>query len=165
MYALTICKCLHEFLLYSSITRQCSRPFVIKLDHFAHGVLMGYYFWNKPILVWRYRFSSDQIVCSLGEPFHPKQPDHFILRMIISLFFEPIRNSSRDHLRFAYAIWHDCIFGGKSTHITAHFAFTTSCKSGKLCRQFPVCLSFLAPQITLRANFKDVIFCGSILLF
>ena len=42
--------------------------------------------------------------CSLGEPFHTKQPDHFILRMIISLLFEPIRNSSRDHLRFAYAI-------------------------------------------------------------
>ena len=49
-------------------------------------------------------FSSDQIVCSLGEPFHTKQPDHFILRMIISLLFEPIRNLSRDHLRFAYAI-------------------------------------------------------------
>ena len=46
-------------------------------------------------------FSSDQIVCSLGEPFHTKQPDHFILRMIISLLFEPIRNSSRDH---TYAI-------------------------------------------------------------
>ena len=24
-------------------------------------------------------FSSDQIVCSLGEPFHTKQPDYFIL--------------------------------------------------------------------------------------
>ena len=83
--------------------------------------------------------------------------------MIISLLFEPIRNSSRDHLRFAYAIWHDCIFGGKSTHITAHFAFTTSCKSGKLCSQF--LLSFLAPQITLQANFEDNMFCGSILLF
>ena len=159
---------MREFLLYSSITQKCTRPFVIKLDHFAHGVLMDYYFWNKPFLVWRYRFNICQTTashCSLGEPFHTKQPDHFILRMIISLLFEPIRNSSRDHLRFAYAIWHDCIFGGKSTHITAHFAFTTSCKSGKLCRQFPLCLSFLALQITLRANFKGVIFCGSILLF
>ena len=43
-------------------------------------------------------FSSDQIVCSLGEPFHAKQPDYFILRMIISLLFEPFRNSSLDHL-------------------------------------------------------------------
>jgi len=57
-------------------------------------------------------FSSDQIVCSLGEPFHTKQPDYFILRMIISSLFEPFRNSSRDHLRLVCAIWHDCIFGG-----------------------------------------------------
>ena len=32
--------------------------------------------------------------------------------MIISLLFEPFRNSSRDHLCFVCAIWHDCIFGG-----------------------------------------------------
>ena len=56
--------------------------------------------------------SSDQIVCSLGESFHTKQPDYFILRMIISLLFEPFRNSSLDHLRFVCAIWHDRIFGG-----------------------------------------------------
>ena len=32
--------------------------------------------------------------------------------MIISLLFEPLRNSSRDHLCFVCAIWHDCIFAG-----------------------------------------------------
>ena len=45
------------------------------------------------------------------------------------------------------------------------FDFTTNCKSGKLCRQIRVCLSFLAPQTTVQANFKDDVFCGSILLF
>ena len=39
----------------------------------------------------------------------------------------------------------------------------TSCKYGKLCRQFPECMSFLVPsQTTLQANFKDDGFCGSI---
>ena len=57
-------------------------------------------------------FSSDQIVCSLGEAFHTKQPDFIFLRMIISLLFEPFSNSSLQHLRFVCAIWHDCIFGG-----------------------------------------------------
>ena len=49
-------------------------------------------------------FSSDQIICSLGEPFHTKQPDYFILRMIIPLLFEPFRNSSLEHLYFVCAI-------------------------------------------------------------
>ena len=39
----------------------------------------------------------------------------------------------------------------------------TSCKYVKLCRQFPECMSFLAPsQTTLQANFKDDGFCGLI---
>ena len=33
-----------------------SRPFVIKLNHFAHGIWMDYNL-NKPILVWRYCFN------------------------------------------------------------------------------------------------------------
>lgn len=79
----------------------------------AITILMGYNL-NKPILVWWYRleqFSSDQIVCSWGEPFHKKQPGYFILRMIIPLLFEPFRNLSLhvDHLRFVCAIWHDRI--------------------------------------------------------
>ena len=42
----------------------------------------------------------------------------------------------------------------------------TSCKYGKLFRQFPECMSFLAPsQTTLQANFKDDGFCGSIFAF
>ena len=45
-----------------------------------------------------------QIVCSLGKPFHTKQPDYFVLKMIISLLCEPFRNSSLDHLRFVCAI-------------------------------------------------------------
>ena len=51
-------------------------------------------------LLWVNSFSYDQIVCSLGEPFHTKQPDYFISRMIISLLFEPFRNSSLDHFAF-----------------------------------------------------------------
>ena len=42
-------------------------------------------------------FSSDQIVCSLGEPFHTRKPHYFILRMIISLLFEPFLNLLLDH--------------------------------------------------------------------
>jgi len=39
----------------------------------------------------------------------------------------------------------------------------TSCKYGKLCSQFPECMSFLAPsQTTPQANFKDDGFCASI---
>ena len=57
-------------------------------------------------------FSSDQIVCSLGEPFHAKQRDYLILRMIVYLLFEPFRDSSLNHLLFVCAIWHDCTFGG-----------------------------------------------------
>ena len=39
----------------------------------------------------------------------------------------------------------------------------TSCKYGKLYRQFPECMSFLAPsQTTLQENFKNDGFCGSI---
>ena len=58
-------------------------------------------------LLWVNSFSYDQIVCSLGEPFHTKQPDYFILRMIISLLFEPFRNSSLDHFAFClcYLKW------------------------------------------------------------
>ena len=62
--------------------------------------------------------TSEQLLIwpSLGKPFHTKQPDYFILRMIISLLCEPFGNSSLDHLRFVCAIWHnsadDCIFGG-----------------------------------------------------
>ena len=42
-----------------TITQQSSWPFVIKLDHFAHGILVDYNL-NKPILVWRYRFNIYQ---------------------------------------------------------------------------------------------------------
>ena len=46
-----------------TITQQSSRPFVMKLDHFAHGILMGYNL-NKPILVWQYRFNICQWTAS-----------------------------------------------------------------------------------------------------
>ena len=49
-------------------------------------------------------FSSNQIVCSYGQPFHTKQPDYFILRTIISLLLEPFRNSSLDYLHIVCAI-------------------------------------------------------------
>ena len=116
----TICKCLREFLLYTqTITQQSSRPFVIKLDHFAHDYDLTNRFLFAGIALTSIpvdSFSSDQIVCSFGEPFHTKQPDYFILRMIISLLFsEPFPNSSLDHLHFVCAIWHDCIFGGNGS--------------------------------------------------
>ena len=57
-------------------------------------------------------FSSNQIVCSYGQPFYTKQPDYFILRTIISLLFEPFHNSSLDHLHIVCAISHYCISGG-----------------------------------------------------
>ena len=41
------------------ITQQSSWPFVFKLGHFAHGILVDYNL-NKPILVWRYRFNIYQ---------------------------------------------------------------------------------------------------------
>ena len=37
--------------------------FVVKLHHFAHGILMGCNL-NKPILVWRYRFNIYQWTAS-----------------------------------------------------------------------------------------------------
>ena len=42
-----------------TITQQSRWPFVIKLDHFAPGILVDYNL-NKPILVWRYRFNIYQ---------------------------------------------------------------------------------------------------------
>ena len=50
-----------------------------------------------------------------------------------------------------------------SFHFTFDFA---SYKSGKLCRQFPESMSFLAPsQTPPQANFKDDVSCGSICCF
>ena len=48
--------CVNSFFT-QTITQQSSRPLVIKLDHFVHGILMAHNL-NKPILVWRYRFHS-----------------------------------------------------------------------------------------------------------
>ena len=70
-------------------------------------------------LLWVNSFSYDQIVCSLGEPFHTKQPDYFILRMIISLLFEHFVIHHYTIKRFVFAIWHDCVFGSNGFLQTA----------------------------------------------
>ena len=58
----------------------------------------------QPAIFWCTKRYDPHPICT------SPQPDYFILRMIISLLFEPFRNSSRDHLHFVCAIWHDCIF-------------------------------------------------------
>ena len=58
-------------------------------------------FTSGQLLIWPNR------LWLIGEPFHKNY-----LRMIISLLFEPFRNSSLDHVRFVCAIWYDCILGG-----------------------------------------------------